>query len=145
LEQQRWVCRLKGIALWWTSIVVVLFALEAGVFTYQANKGTYLTDNELKQQYLFMMRDKVEEQMDELRCRSLDINVNTPDGANAVHELEMEAKQIQDAGYQSINAMLSTGNSYKAAPAVAPQVQQTVEESSVETEIQENNNQPDEY
>ncbi len=50
-----WIQRLKKIAAWWTSIVVVLFIAEAVVFTVNANKKTYLTDPALREQYKAMV------------------------------------------------------------------------------------------
>lgn len=47
-----WLPRLKKIALWWTSIVVGLFTIQAVWFTYQAKSGEYLNNPELQEQYL---------------------------------------------------------------------------------------------
>ena len=48
---QTWLPRLKKIACWWTSIVVALFIAQAIVFTVQAHKQTYITNENLKAQY----------------------------------------------------------------------------------------------
>lgn len=49
-----WKNRLKKIALWWTSIVVVIFFAEGIVFTIKAHEKYYLTDESLREQYFDM-------------------------------------------------------------------------------------------
>ncbi len=123
-----WLNRLKCISFWWTSVVVILFAVEAGVFTYQANKGTYLTDPALKFQYLEMLQHKADEQMEDLRSRSLDIDAESPEAAAKSQELQMEAQQIQESFYKSIDVMNKLGDRFKTAPAaVVETVEETVE------------------
>ena len=46
-----WLPRLKTIACWWATIVVLLFVAQAVVFTVQAMNGYYSSDPELLQQY----------------------------------------------------------------------------------------------
>lgn len=46
-----WLPRLKKIGLWWTTIVVGLFTIQAVWFTLEAKNGTYLNDVELQEQY----------------------------------------------------------------------------------------------
>lgn len=55
-----WLSRLKNIACWWTSIVVVLFAAQAILFTVQANNKFFLTDEALQQQYAEYWGEKAE-------------------------------------------------------------------------------------
>lgn len=50
-----WIPRLKKVACWWASIVVLLFAAEAIVFTVKAHEGFYKTDPELREQYKSMI------------------------------------------------------------------------------------------
>ena len=50
-----WIPRLKKIACWWSSIVVLLFIAQAIVFTVKANEHYYLTDPELRVQYKAMI------------------------------------------------------------------------------------------
>lgn len=46
-----WISRLKTIANWWTSIVVVLFIAQAVVFSVRAHDNYYLVDADLQAQY----------------------------------------------------------------------------------------------
>lgn len=50
-----WIPRLKKIALWWTSIVVLLFIAQAIVFTVKAHDNYYKTDPTLRMQYKEML------------------------------------------------------------------------------------------
>ena len=54
-NNQIWIDRLKKAANWWTTIVIALFAIEAVVFTVQANKGAYVKCPELQGQYQKML------------------------------------------------------------------------------------------
>ena len=47
-----WMPRLKKIGMWWTTIVVGLFTIQAVWFTYQAKSGEYINNIELQEQYL---------------------------------------------------------------------------------------------
>lgn len=108
-----WLSRLKCIAFWWTSVVVVLFAVEAGVFTYQAHKGTYLTDPALKFQYLEQLQHKADEQMEALRARSLNIDPESAEAATESQALQTEAQQIQENFYKSLEVMNKLGDRFK--------------------------------
>lgn len=50
-----WIPRLKKIALWWVSIVVLCFTAQAIVFTVKANEGFYKKDPALRAQYKDMI------------------------------------------------------------------------------------------
>lgn len=50
-----WLPRLKKISCAWTTIVIGLFVIQAGWFTYQANQGEYFKNKELKAQYQEMV------------------------------------------------------------------------------------------
>ena len=52
-----WMNRLKCIGTVWATCVVLLFAVEAIVFTVQANKGVYTECPALQQQYMDMLED----------------------------------------------------------------------------------------
>lgn len=56
-----WMPRLKAIACWWTSIVVLLFFAEGIVFTVKAHEKFYLTDETLREQYKDMIPSMIEE------------------------------------------------------------------------------------
>jgi len=55
-----WICRLKKISAWWTSIVVILFIAQAIVFTVKANDGFYKEDPALRAQYKEMLAPMIE-------------------------------------------------------------------------------------
>lgn len=54
-DSTRWIPRLKCIANWWVGIVTALFVIEAVVFTVNANKDYYKTDEALQEQYMSMV------------------------------------------------------------------------------------------
>ncbi|MDE6234353.1 MAG: succinate dehydrogenase cytochrome b subunit [Muribaculaceae bacterium] len=54
-----WIPRLKCIAQWWVGIVTALFVAEAIVFTVNANKDYYKTNEDLRQQYMSMIIPEV--------------------------------------------------------------------------------------
>ena len=54
-----WLPRLKNIACWWTSIVVLLFIAQAIVFTVNANNDFYKKDAALREQYKEVLGDVV--------------------------------------------------------------------------------------
>lgn len=62
-NNQLWIPRLKKIANWWTTIVIGLFAIEAVVFTVQANNEAYLKCPELQGQYYEMLQKHVAENL----------------------------------------------------------------------------------
>jgi len=49
-----WMSRLKTIGNVWTTVVILLFAVEAVVFTVQARKGAYTSCPALQEQYMEM-------------------------------------------------------------------------------------------
>lgn len=54
-DNQAWIERLKKIACWWSSIVVLLFIAQAIVFTVKAHDNYYKTDADLRMQYKTML------------------------------------------------------------------------------------------
>lgn len=46
-----WMGRLRHLSMWWSSIVVALFILQAVVFTVRAQHNYYTTDQALQEQY----------------------------------------------------------------------------------------------
>ncbi len=59
-DNTTWIPRLKKIACWWVSIVVLLFIAQAIVFTVRAHEGFYKTDERLRDQYKEMLVPMVE-------------------------------------------------------------------------------------
>ena len=46
-----WIPRLHKIGNWWTTIVILLFVAQVGVFTWRASEKYYLTETKLQEQY----------------------------------------------------------------------------------------------
>lgn len=63
-----WMNRLKCIGTVWATCVVLLFAVEAIVFTVQANKGVYTECPALQQQYMDMIEDGEAVSIQETPC-----------------------------------------------------------------------------
>ena len=55
-----WLGRLKNIACWWTSIVVILFTAQAILFTVQARSNFFTTDVALQEQYAGFWGERAE-------------------------------------------------------------------------------------
>lgn len=51
-DNTRWIPRLKCIGNWWVTIVIALFIIQVGVFTYQSSKNHYVDNRDLEEQYL---------------------------------------------------------------------------------------------
>lgn len=62
-----WLPRLKKISCAWTTIVIGLFIVQAGWFTYQANQGEYLYNTELKGQYKAIVLEHFQEKAQEIQ------------------------------------------------------------------------------
>jgi succinate dehydrogenase / fumarate reductase cytochrome b subunit len=58
-NNNNWLPRLKTIACWWTTIVVVVFVAQAIVFSVQAHSGFYKNDPTLREQYKSVIGDVV--------------------------------------------------------------------------------------
>ncbi|MCM1074391.1 MAG: hypothetical protein NC356_01820 [Ruminococcus sp.] len=54
-DNTTWIPRLKCIGKCWVGIVMVLFFIQIGVFTFNANRKYYLTDEALRGQYQEMI------------------------------------------------------------------------------------------
>ncbi len=65
-----WLPRLKTIACWWTSVVVLLFIAQAITFTVQAHSKFFLTDNALQAQYAEFWSDKAEGLIEEFQAET---------------------------------------------------------------------------
>lgn len=71
-----WLPRLKKIACWWTSIVVLLFVAQAIVFTVKAQKGDYITDPALQEQYGEYWSNKAEALIEDFQNTAAAIDQN---------------------------------------------------------------------
>ena len=70
-DNQVWICRLKKISAWWTSIVVLLFVAQAVVFTVKAHDNYYKTDADLRAQYMEMAMPQIADTFGEQAAQQL--------------------------------------------------------------------------
>ena len=61
-DNNAWICRLKKVASWWSSIVVLLFIAQAIVFTVKANEDFYKKNADLRDQYKEMLVPMIEKE-----------------------------------------------------------------------------------
>lgn len=54
-DNRKWIERLKKVAVWWSSIVCLLFVAQAIVFTVKAHEGFFKNDPVLREQYKDML------------------------------------------------------------------------------------------
>lgn len=119
-DNNNWLPRLKAIGCWWSTIVVALFIIQAIVFTFNANKGVYLTDGELKSQYAEAIQEKMVKELQPLQEEFMSLDQSNPENYVRMQEIQTEAQQIQ-ASYQSaLESLLKLGDRFKAAAAPAP-------------------------
>jgi succinate dehydrogenase / fumarate reductase cytochrome b subunit len=126
-DNTTWLPRLKKIACWWTSIVVVLFFVELAVFSYRANDKYYLTNQELREQYKDMVVPMVEESFGpEGTQLAMQIKMSPYD------QVSMGLRQMS-AGIQQQMEQLNTpeGKAYVASnPQVKEQADKMVEQKA---------------
>lgn len=63
-----WLCRLKCVGNWWTTLVIGLFIIEAVVFTVQAQNEAYFKCPELQKQYCEMAQEHKSEAACDAPC-----------------------------------------------------------------------------
>ncbi len=73
-----WLPRLKKIACWWTTIVILLFVAQAVLFTVQAKKQYFLTAPELQQQYAEYWDGRAEALITEFQTEIASVDQNNP-------------------------------------------------------------------
>ncbi|MBP3535922.1 MAG: succinate dehydrogenase cytochrome b subunit [Muribaculaceae bacterium] len=78
-----WLGRLKKIACWWTSIVVLLFVAQAILFTVQAHNKFFLNDPALVEQYGEYWENKAENLIAEYSAEVSGFSQTDPDAATA--------------------------------------------------------------
>lgn len=64
-DSKIWMPRLKCIANWWTSIVVLLFIAQAIVFTVAAHRNYYIDNVDLQEQYAEYWEDMADDAAEE--------------------------------------------------------------------------------
>ena len=63
-DNTTWIPRLKCIGKCWVGVVMVLFFIQLGVFTYNANRDFYLNNEALQEQYMEMGYNQLVNPMD---------------------------------------------------------------------------------
>lgn len=115
-----WMPRLKKIACWWTSIVILLFFAEGVMFTYKANEKFYLTDETLREQYKDMTADMVVEDFG-TEGTQLAMNIKMSPYGNVSMGLRQMAAQLNQQ-LEQINT--PEGQQYvKSNPEMAGQIE----------------------
>lgn len=118
-----WLNRLKSIACWWTSIVVLLFAAQAILFTVQANNKFFLTDEALQQQYAEYWGEKAEALIEDYQT---EISAMMADSDNMLGQQQAQIDFFSGRGeYFAEQAAAIKEYAAKQAPAVTvPALQQ---------------------
>lgn len=132
-----WLDRLKKVACWWTSIVVLLFMVQAVVFTVNASNGYYYTNGELKAQYAESYQKEMQNEMMELQQQYMTAQQNS-DFAT-MQQLEAQARELQGKFQNQMETLNKLGETFKAKAEAAPAVVEeevTEEAAVVETETQ---------
>ncbi len=150
-DNNNWLPRLKTIAKWWTSIVVVLFVAQAVVFTCLASTDFYKKDPTLRAQYKEVLGEKVGIPADRF---SFDNLPSESDLQNAEQQISaLENNPSMQAQYGATSDMLQQQrkmiNGYRQAikfvdylngteePAAAPVLEE--EAIEIQSEIQPEN------
>ena len=94
LDNHVWIPRLKKIGCAWTSIVILLFVVQVGVFTYRAHDNYYLKDADLRDQYKNMVWSMMEKEFSD--ASQLEFNIKmSPYSQVAMGLRNMEQQQRQ--------------------------------------------------
>ena len=84
-----WLPRLKKIGLWWTTIVVGLFTIQAVWFTYQAKTDAYLNDKALQEQYLEAITPAIEDLKIEFQKEIIELQ------SQGLDDVQLQAKAME--------------------------------------------------
>ena len=118
-NNSNWMPRLKRIACWWTTIVVLLFLAEAVVFTVKANEKFYLTDETLREQYKDMIPSMIEKDFG-ADATQLSMNIEMSPYGNVSMGLRQMSSQLNQQ-LEQLNS--PEGKEYvKSNPEMAAQV-----------------------
>lgn len=146
-DNNNWLPRLKTIATWWTSIVVILFVAQAIVFTCLASSDYYKNDPTLRAQYKEVIGEKVgipadrfsfeslpsdnELQQAEEQLSALENNPSMQAQYGATPEMIQQQRKMIEGYRQAIKFAnyLNSTNAETEAPAVAPEAVETPTET----------------
>lgn len=118
-----WLPRLKKISLWWTSIVVVLFTIQAIVFTVQANQQAYINDTDLQSQYYEAWQHGLQES---------DINHQNPEALQALDKDFTESmKKFAPEIYNMLQWQMNMQQGGAQMPQMAPSAADVEEEVDI--------------
>lgn len=76
-----WLPRLKTIACWWTSIVILLFVAQAITFSVQANKQYFLTAPALQEQYAEYWNERAQALIEEFQAEAATLDQTSQEAA----------------------------------------------------------------
>ena len=110
-----WLPRLKKISCVWTTLVIGLFIVQAGWFTYQANQGEYLYNAELKGQYKAIVLEHFQEKAQDIQMAAK--GQFDPEAMQKMQELQAEFQKTA----QSLDALCTEP--------VATPVEEAIEET----------------
>lgn len=126
-----WMSRLKCIAKWWTSIIVLLFLAEAVVFTVKASQNFYLTDPDLREQYKEMIPEMIEDGFG-------------PEAKQLGMQIEMSSFEQMSMGLRQMNGQLGSQLEQMSTPegkqyiSSNPEMGERIEEMRKQSESLEN-------
>ncbi|MDE6400439.1 MAG: succinate dehydrogenase cytochrome b subunit [Muribaculaceae bacterium] len=119
-DNQVWIARLKKVACWWSTIVVLLFIAQAIVFTVKANDDYYKNNEDLRIQYLEMVGAMCEKDFG-------------PDAAQIVSQINSMPYEV---AAQQIPQALEQMNSQKSIPGFDQQMEANPQmKKSFETQL----------
>ena len=110
-----WIPRLKKIACWWTTIVILCFIAQAIVFTVKSHEGFYKTNPELREQYKAMLAPMYERDFGPAAAQSAQFINMTP-----YDQLSAQLKQL----VSQLDAQYPTDEAFEAQIAAMPLEQQ---------------------
>ncbi len=88
-SNNNWLPRLKCISKAWTTIVIALFVIQVGVFTWRANDNYYSTNPELKKQYAESWNKQAKAVYEELQA-------DIAEAFASFQSMDMEKMNIQE-------------------------------------------------
>lgn len=123
---QSWLPRLKKISCWWTTVVIGLFVAQAIVFTVQADRKYYLTDEKLQSQYAETYSATAIEIRDNFLAEysNYQKELGERKELSVVQKNELDKKFFGDKGYKCLEQL---GTILKAMSAHCPDVAYSTE------------------
>jgi succinate dehydrogenase / fumarate reductase cytochrome b subunit len=133
-----WLPRLKKVACYWTSIVVLIFTVQAIVFTVRAQQQYYLTNGALLSQYVDMAQEHYSNALADAQsefitlaneaCNREGVSSMDQAGQMAIQsdpkamEAYNKASELQDEMQKNIRALYTIGNKPTVPEAPTPEI-----------------------